>query len=232
MKAQNDISLVVFDMAGTTVHDEGFVNKALQNALSASQVEVTSEAIDVVMGYPKPTAIGLLLKDKQHPLAEDDTFIQQVFMAFQQEMLDFYSNDPKVVAKKNAEKVFRTLRENGIKVALDTGFDRKIADTIIQRLGWQDLIDASVTSDEVSNGRPHADLILEVLKRVGGVKVAQTAKVGDTVSDVQEGRAAKCGLVVAVTTGANEKSVLEAENPDICIEDLSELLAFLGIDEK
>jgi phosphoglycolate phosphatase-like HAD superfamily hydrolase len=52
-------------------------------------------------------------------------------------------------------------------------------------------------------------------------------KVGDTPVDIQEGRAAGCGLVVSVTTGANTRSELEQYQPDYIIDSLQELPALL-----
>jgi phosphoglycolate phosphatase-like HAD superfamily hydrolase len=56
------IQLVVFDMAGTTVHDDDAVNVCLRQALNAGAgVEADRESVNRVMGEPKPVAIAKLL---------------------------------------------------------------------------------------------------------------------------------------------------------------------------
>ncbi len=76
-------------------------------------------------------------------------------------------------------------------------------EVLLGRLGWDGcVIDASVTSDEVPQGRPHPDLILEAMKRTGVEDVASVMKVGDTPSDLLEGTAAGCGMVVGVVPAA------------------------------
>src|SRR5690606_23925643 len=110
---------------------------------------------------------------------------------------EFYRSDSSVQEMPGATEVFRRLKDSGLKVALDTGFCRPIADVILDRLGWAQngLLDATVTSDEVTHGRPHPDLVLEAMRRSGVDRVESTAKVGDTPADLQEGMSAGCGLV-------------------------------------
>ena len=190
--------LVVFDMAGTTVQDgEGVVNRALRTALAASGVIVTFDDVNEVMGLPKPDAIRTLLRGRA------DVSVAKVYVDFEQAMVDHYRTSPEVAAIDGAEDVFKALRLAGIKVALDTGFARPIVDAIVERLGWANLLDATVASDEVAHGRPQKDLILEAMARTGITDVQTVAKVGDTPSDIQEGQAAGCMWVIAVTEGSH-----------------------------
>src|SRR5262249_18494257 len=61
------IELVVFDMAGTTVHDGDAVHRALMATLSAHGKEVTRDEVNAVMGLPKPEAIRWLLAGEASP---------------------------------------------------------------------------------------------------------------------------------------------------------------------
>jgi len=123
------------------------------------------------------------------------------------------------------------LKANGIKVVVDTGFDRQIVTPLLKRLGWKEnnLIDDSVTSDEVKQGRPFPDLIFEAMKRTGVRDVARVAKVGDTASDLHEGTSAGCRYVLGITTGAFSRAELAKEPHTHLIESISELLLILGI---
>ena len=49
------IDLVVFDIAGTTVHDDDSVNRCLRGSLAAVGLTVTAAQVNAVMGLPKPT---------------------------------------------------------------------------------------------------------------------------------------------------------------------------------
>jgi phosphoglycolate phosphatase-like HAD superfamily hydrolase len=48
------IELVVFDMAGTTINDDDGVNRCVRAALEQVGVAATREAVNQVMGIPKP----------------------------------------------------------------------------------------------------------------------------------------------------------------------------------
>ena len=68
--------------------------------------------------------------------------------------IDFYRGDPSVHEVPGATRVFEALKRSGIRVALDTGFNRSITQVILDRLGWSEspLIDATICSDEVERG--------------------------------------------------------------------------------
>lgn len=226
------IKLVVFDIAGTTVKDSNNVHEALQKALQRAGFYFTVEEINPYMGIPKPLAIKYLLE--QRPMAkhlvEDEDFIQEVHKDFVAEMLLFYQQAEEVEEKPFASEVFKALKNKDIKVALDTGFSREITNAIIHRLGWDkgDLIDFSVTSDEVANGRPYPDLIFKAMQ-IAGVKDSQeVAKVGDTSSDLQEGTSAGCKYVIGITTGAFSREALKREPHTHLVEDLREVLAIVA----
>jgi phosphonatase-like hydrolase len=104
------------------------------------------------------------------------------------------------------------LKESGLKLALDTGFSRPIVNAILQRLDWSNglLLDATVASDEVARGRPHPDLIFKAMELTGVTDPRAVAKVGDTPSDLLEGTAAGCGLVIGVTNGSHTYGQLAA----------------------
>ncbi len=222
--------MVVLDMAGTTVEDKDNVHIALINAFKKHELAILREDANKVMGLPKPVAIDQLLKeDFGMQAAKRNDLTPLIHDSFVNEMISFYANDKSVKAKDNAEETFRKLKEQGIKVAIDTGFSRPIADTIINRLRWRDnsLIDISVTSDEVKYGRPHPDMIFEAMKR-GGIKFSKNvAKVGDTTSDLQEGTSAGCKYVIGITTGAYTRKELARETHTHLIDDLLEVLTIV-----
>ena len=217
------IELVVFDLAGTTVKDNKDVHRVLQKALAKHDVEVSIEDANAVMGIPKPVAILELLQKKYkgtHAIIKE--WIDEIHHDFVQEMIHFYKTDPSVGEKEDVSETFRKLKEGKLKVFVDTGFNRSITDPLLDRLGWrkQNLIDGSVTSDEVSQGRPFPDLIFKAMELAGVEDVKNVAKVGDTASDLQEGTSAGCGLVIGITTGAFSKAELYKEKHTHLVENI------------
>lgn len=194
------MDMFVFDMAGTTVDDSGnFVAEALCAAMIAAGVPTTHAQIDPVMGMPKPEAVRSLLRDARGS-EPTDAEVMRIHAEFQNRMVDFYRSAPGVKEIPGASDLFRTLKSKGVRVTLDTGFDRRILDTIVERLGWKDLIDDSAASDEVSRGRPDPELIHVLMKRAGVTDPKRVAKFGDSLSDIEQGLAAGCGFVGAILT--------------------------------
>lgn len=221
------IKLIVFDMAGTTVEDNQNVAIALQSALSDFNYDVTLEDINIVMGYAKPVAIRSLLKQYAgDTIAENDALVDEIHENFVGKITSYYETNESIREKEGAGAVFHTLRERGVKVALDTGFSRNIANTIFNRLGWveNEHYDVSITSDEVANGRPYPDMIFKAMELLEIPSINEVAKVGDTLSDLQEGNAAGCKYVIGITTGAYTEDELKKEKHTHLVKRLVEVV--------
>ena len=224
------IRLVVLDMAGTTVCDDDAVNRCLRQALRGAEVDVSPDEVNAVMGMPKPVAIRTLVERKRmDSTPASQSLIDTLYADFANRMLDFYRNDPGIRPMPHAALVMRELRAAGIKIALDTGFSRTIANAILDRLGWAlgELLDATVTSDEVARGRPFPDLIDRAMKLTDIAEAREVAKVGDTPSDLEEGTRAGCGLVIGVTNGTHRHDQLAAFPHTHLIASLEELPALV-----
>ncbi len=205
------IELVVFDVAGTTVTDDDAVNDCLRQALADAGVRVARDEVNQVMGIAKPVAIAKLLERYGGSANWTTTHVHEIHTSFLNRMIAHYRQSPAVKPMPYAEETFAKLRGAGVRVALDTGFSRAILDTILDRLNWKgsDVVDASVGSDEVQRGRPNPDLVLKAMELTGVTNTSAVAKVGDTPADLEEGAAARCGLVVGVTNGSHTTGELK-----------------------
>jgi phosphonatase-like hydrolase len=204
-KKEMHLDLIIFDLAGTTVRDNRYVHKVLQRALLDEGVSISIEDANAVMGIPKPIAIKQLLAERYEGDKNiDEAFIEDIHQRFRHYMIEFYETSEEVQEKEGVSEVFSALRAKGIVVAVNTGFDRSITQPLLNKLGWikNDLINFSITSDEVPRGRPFPDMIHKLMGMAGVQSAANVAKVGDTLSDLQEGTAAGCHWVIGITDGA------------------------------
>jgi phosphonatase-like hydrolase len=220
------IALVVFDIAGTTIQDGDAVHTCLRRVLQTRGVDVDRDAVNRVMGEPKPVAIAKLLSwSRGRPYDPRDADVSSVHDAFEQLMMEYYAADTTVVLAPDAEATFAALKQRGIRIALDTGFNRAIVDVILRRFNWagSGLIDATVASDEVARGRPAPDLIERAMALTGVASAAAVAKVGDTPADLQEGTAAGCARVIGLTTGSHTREQLRAHPHTHLVEALAEV---------
>lgn len=230
---RHEIKLVVFDMAGTTVKDKNYVGIAFQHAMQSSGYDMPVEKVNPYMGYEKPVAIRLML-DQVEPEKDkiSEGLITAIHQQFVDRMIDFYTHTNEIAALPDVEDTFRKLRTEGIKIALNTGFSRKIANVIIDRLGWAESIDCLVASDEVPNGRPYPDMIRKIMKDLNIETADQIVKVGDTEVDINEGINAGCQFVVGITTGSFTREQLLPYQPTHIIDNMSEIIPIVFGNDK
>jgi phosphonatase-like hydrolase len=225
------IQMVMFDMAGTTVHDNDDVNICFQAALKSTGLPITRDDINAVMGLQKPLAIRLVLESKltDHSTITEE-YVNELHDVFLSETINFYKNDPRVKEIEGASDVFRALKAAGIKVSIDSGFSRDIIDTIIERLGWErdGLIDISVASDEVPQGRPAAHMIQKAMAAFGITDPKAVAKVGDTPADLNEGYNSHTAYNIGVLSGACTRAELEAHPHTHILNSINEVPALVA----
>lgn len=221
--------LVVFDIAGTTVLDDGEVARCFQEALSEELIDLDESSINEIMGLPKLLAIRQLLQEFA-PERTEPGLAQRIHDDFEQLMIEHYLESPNVGLYPGVLPLFRKLREQGVAVAVNTGFPRSILDSILERLGWQvgRTIDAAIASDESPKGRPHADMILILMKRLGLDDPSKVAKVGDTPSDIGEGKSAGCGWVIGISHGSHTRDELVPFEPTHLVSNIDELARIWG----
>jgi phosphonatase-like hydrolase len=225
------IKLVVLDMAGTTVADEGNVAQSFQNAFNRFSLRPDTAVFNRVMGYRKKEAIRIVLAEMAGGGAGDGhELTEKIHDAFIQDMIAHYETSPALRPLPGAVELFAHLQQQGIKVALNTGFVKAITGVILNRLGWADHphINMVISSDEVPNARPYSDMIDTIRTRLKISSGDAVVKVGDTEVDVQEGRNAGCALVIGVTTGASTYAQMQQYGADYIVNSLTGLPALLN----
>ena len=113
-------------------------------------------------------------------------------------------------ALPGAAEAIAALRVAGIKVCLTTGFSAATRDAVLDAVGWRDTIDLALTPEESAGGRgrPHPDMILTAVLRLGVTDVRAVAVAGDTANDLWAGWHAGASVVAGVLTGAHDRATL------------------------
>jgi phosphonatase-like hydrolase len=201
----------------------------LRDTLADNGLDIPADAVHEVKGMDKREALRILIESSA---MRDELLpgLDAIHEDFVERLIEFYRSDPSVTEVPGASETFRRLHQAGVKVALNTGFNRQIVEALLERLGWANnaLIDATVASDEVERGRPHPDMIQYLMFKLGVTDPQRTAKVGDTPADLLEGRNAGCGLVFGVTGGSRTREQLEKFPHDHLINSVSQLPEFVG----
>jgi phosphonatase-like hydrolase len=225
---KTDLRLAVFDLAGTTVSDRNNVAIAFIDAFLQYGIDLRVQEIIPLMGYRKTEAIALVLKVKG--IVSNEQMVEDIHRHFVNSMVRFYANSMEVEELAGTRYIFKWLKTNGVFVATNSGFSRVIVETIIDRMRWMEdgLVDFYIASDEVESGRPFPFMINQLMQKAGIDNPEQVMKIGDTMVDVQEGKNAGVGLVIAVTTGSYSRAALEEWNPDHIIDSLFEIEQILS----
>jgi beta-phosphoglucomutase-like phosphatase (HAD superfamily) len=89
------------------------------------------------------------------------------------------------------------------------------------------IINASVTSDQVRSGRPAPFMIFRAMELCGVMDVRKIVKIGDTPSDLSEGKNAGCLYTIGITNGSHSKPQLQMFEQDGLVNDLVHFRYFL-----
>lgn len=224
----NTIQMVVFDMAGTTVNEDNLVYKTVRQVINEQGYNVS---LDDVLAYgagkEKHQAITDILKTCASP-NDVAAIADKAFANFKPALAKAY-DECSVSSFGDMNRFLEELKEYGIKIALNTGYDRRTATTLLAKLNWTQGVeyDVLVTADDVENGRPYPDMIFKAMKDCNITEPTAVLKAGDSEIDILEGKNAGCGLTVGVLSGAQNRQQLTAAAPDYILNNVTELRSIL-----
>jgi len=228
------LELVVLDMAGTTVRDRHEVEACFAQAATATGLCASAKRILAVQGMAKRHVFELLWQEQLGPNAVVRPQVEHSYQVFR-EILETYYRTQEVVPTEGCLELFAFLKAQGIRIALTTGFYREVTDLILHRLGWdagldaqrlgnaQSLIDLSIASDEVAEGRPAPLMIQQAMRTFGITDPRRVYNVGDTPSDLESGHRAGCGRSLGLTNGTHTHQQLARCSNDGLYASLAEL---------
>ncbi len=221
------IELVVFDMAGTVVNENNVVYKTVQKAINNKGYLLTLDfVLEHGAGKEKSQAIKDILTKEEGSYVPETA--NEIFQDFKQ-LLEKEYQALEVTTYPGVEELIDALRKSDIKVALNTGYDKNTAQLLLDKMKWKLGVhyDALVTADDVKCGRPNPDMIFEAMDILHVAEPHKVVKAGDSIIDIEEGKNAKCGITVGVTTGAHTREQLASAKPTYVLDTLLELRTIL-----
>jgi phosphonatase-like hydrolase len=221
------IRMIVFDMAGTTVNEDNVVYKTLRKAINEAGFDFSlDQVLTEGAGKEKLQAIKSVLS--VYGGIENASLTNSIFTNFNT-LLEKAYDTMKILPQDNAAELFTALRKQNIIVVLNTGYNSKIAHSLIDKLGWvigKD-IDELITASDVSQNRPQPDMILLAMEKFQLKNPQEVIKIGDSTIDIEEGRNAGCKFNIGITTGAHTKEQLATVDPDFILDNLMELIPII-----
>jgi pyrophosphatase PpaX len=123
-------------------------------------------------------------------------------------------------------ELLRQLDGEGRQVGVVSAKRSDVVQLAFDALGFGELMDVVVGSDEAPRGKPYPDQILVALERLGA-DPAGTAYVGDAPFDVAAAKAAGVHAIGVTWGGIHARERMEAEGPDAVVYTAEELYAVL-----
>lgn len=215
----NRFDAVIFDWAGTTVDYGCFAPvQAFMEAFREHGVEPTMDETRKPMGMLKHDHIATMLGmpriarawEDAHGAAPTDADVDAVYERFEPKLLGILDRfaDP----KPGVVDAVDALRAAGLKIGSTTGYTGAMMAIVAPKaaeLGYAP--DYWISADGTEGyGRPYPYMIFRNMQALRLQDVRRVAKVGDTISDIREGRNAGV-FTVGVTEGSSQMGLSQAE---------------------
>lgn len=210
---------VIFDWAGTTVDYGCFAPvQAFVEVFRHFGIEPTMEEVRKPMGMLKrdhirtmlqmPRISGMWKEKYGAEWTEED--VEKLYGLFEEKLLGILDQFAEV--KPYVLETVGELRKRGIKIGSTTGYTDKMMAIVTAKAkenGYEP--DSWFSPDSTGNtGRPYPYMMFRNMEALGIQSVRDVVKVGDTVSDIKEGKNAGV-YTVGVIEGSSEMGLTEQE---------------------
>lgn len=206
-----NVKLLVFDMAGTTVNEQGIVYQTLYDTIKNFGLKISQEEISNWHGRNKYEVLNHYLTNDPKISSEiRNSLKDQLHSNFDNNLKERYFNSSNIeLIHPQLPELFQKIQQKNIKIALNTGYSQEIQESIIKKLNMDEFIDDYISSEQVKFGRPYPYMIHNLMERNEIDCVQSVMKFGDTYNDILEGFNANCLASVGVLSGADSEEKLK-----------------------
>ncbi len=209
------MKLIILDFDGTLADTQPLILRSLQGTIAELGLPSRTDA-------ECASIIGLPLKECFVKLVNaDDTLAERCCEVYRR-LFDEYNHPGTVTLFPHVEETLHELHRRGIQLAICSSRARATLDRFVLTFGFEQLVQAVVSSDDVQRGKPYPDPALRVLE-LTGCKAEEALMVGDASYDILMGRAAGCHTC-GVTYGNQTAAQLRDAGADYLIDNFQELL--------
>lgn len=222
---------VIFDWAGTTVDYGCFAPvQAFVEVFRHFDIEPTMEEVRKPMGMLKIDHIRTMLKMprieacwmEKYGRKPEDADAQQMFGLFEEKLLSILHRfaDP----KPGVVEAVQEIRDMGMKIGSTTGYTDKMMAIVVPEAAAKGYAPDSWFSPDSTNqkGRPYPYMIYRNMEALDIADVRRVIKVGDTASDIKEGKNSGA-YSVGVIVGSSEMGASQDEYETLSESEKKEL---------
>ncbi|MDE6380997.1 MAG: HAD-IA family hydrolase [Muribaculaceae bacterium] len=209
---------LIFDFDGTLVDTAPLIIKTMQATMRVMNLPIRdNEQCRAV--------IGLRLEEIPDVLWPDHPGIGDEFSKTYRSIFNELKFPLNVVCYPKVTKTLRILLSEGFGMAVASSRNHKSLNEFLRLFGISDCFSTVIGGDDIKNGKPAPDTVLEILNIEGWIP-EETMVVGDAEFDIIMGKEAGA-KTCAVTYGNGTDSELRAARPDFMIPRFSDLLNIL-----
>lgn len=209
------MKLIILDFDGTLADTQPLILRSLQGTIAELGLPSRTDA-------ECASIIGLPLKECFVKLVNaDDTLAERCCEVYRR-LFDEYNHPSTVTLFPHVEETLHELHRRGLQLAICSSRARATLDRFVLSFGFEQLVQAVVSADDVPHGKPYPDPALRVLE-LTGCKAEEALMVGDASYDILMGRAAGCHTC-GVTYGNQTAAQLRDAGANYLIDNFQELL--------
>ena len=201
--------LACFGLIGTTVADDGLLERAYAEAIATQGIVTGTTAYARGMAQVHRSRGKAVIDVLRDLFPENEARAQAAYLAFDKSLsgaVQRFGLHPVPGALDTLDE----LAAAGWRSCAITSFSRRQLDGLLDAVGWLDRFDLAVSVDEVPRGCPWPDPVLYGMLTLGVDDVRDAVVVQSTENGVLAGRRAGAGLVAGVLTGPHPMARLRS----------------------
>ena len=204
--------LIVFDWDGTLMDSTATIARAIQSSAQDLGLPIPSdETARHVIGLGWRDSLTLAVPEL--PLARYDEMSERY-------RHHYLSNSRSLYLFNGIAELLQELKSRDHFLAVATGKSRSGLNDVLARSGLEPMMHATRCADECFS-KPHPQMLEELMEELA-IAPEATVMIGDTIHDLQIGINAGVSTI-AVSYGAHQRALLEAQNPAACCDTVEEL---------
>lgn len=207
------LTTFLFDLDGTLLDSVRLILDSYHHTTKAHGLPRRSDA-EWLAGLGTPLRVQF--RDTVRP----DLSMDQLIATYRD--FNLSNHDRMAAAYPGVVEAVRAVHARGTRLGLVTSKNQAGARRGLALMGVEALFECVIGADDVVNPKPHAEPVLKAMAQMG-VGAAETVYIGDSVHDMESGRAA--GVRTAgVLWGPFTRADLDRTAPDFWLERPEELL--------
>jgi phosphoglycolate phosphatase len=212
---ENEIQGAIFDLDGTLIDSYQAIYLGFHHAYTEMGLPPMSyEQVKRVVGLGLNHTFRELLGEERVPRA---------LFLFRRKYEEVFRENTRLLP--DAREVLEALHGRGIRLAVATNKLGRFSREILEQFGMEKLFKVIVGDGDVTQNKPNPEMLRLAMEKMG-VEKERTIFVGDSVIDIQTGKNAGV-RVFAVPTGNTDRRDLENARPEVMLDRLPDLLAYV-----